>query len=97
MTALAYAKDTVRATILVMFVFSYGAAMALQAALVGVSRETMVLAASFVPATLIGILLGRLSAGRISEHGFRWLISLVLVATSLGLLFTSIGSFLGNV
>ncbi len=96
MSSLAYAKDTIRATILVMFVFSYSAAIAFQAVLVGVSGETLSLAATLVPATLIGIFLGRISVGWISERGFRWLISIVLVATSISLLVVSFKGLFGN-
>ncbi|MCZ6524024.1 MAG: sulfite exporter TauE/SafE family protein, partial [Alphaproteobacteria bacterium] len=96
MSSLAYAKDTIRATILVMFVFSYSAAIAFQAVLVGVSGETLSLAATLVPATLIGILLGRISVGWIGERGFRRLISIVLFATSISLLVVSFKALFGN-
>lgn len=96
MSSLAYAKDTIRATILVMFVFSYSAAIAFQAVLVGVSGETLSLAARLVPATLIGILLGRISVGWIGERGFRRLISIVLFATSISLLVVSFKALFGN-
>ena len=96
MSSLAYAKDTIRATMLVMFVFSYNAAIAFQAVLVGVSGETLSLAARLVPATLIGILLGRISVDWISERGFRRLITIVLVATSISLLVVSLKALFGN-
>lgn len=96
MSSLAYAKDTIRATILVMFVFSYSAAIAFQAVLVGVSGETLSLAARLAPATLIGILLGRISVGWIGERGFRRLISIVLFATSISLLVVSFKALFGN-
>ena len=92
MSSLAHAKDTIRATILVMFVFSYTAAFAVQAVFAGVRRETLTLAATLTPATLIGILLGRMSVAWISESGFRRMISIVLVATSISLL---VASFMG--
>ena len=96
MSSLAHAKDTIRATILVMFVFSYSAAIVLQAVAVGVSAETLSLAATLAPATLVGIFLGRMSAAWISERGFRWLISIVLVATSVSLLVVSFKGLFGN-
>lgn len=92
MSSLAHAKDTIRATILVMFVFSYTAAFAFQAVFAGVPRETLTLAATLTPATLIGILLGRMSVAWITESGFRRMISVVLVATSVSLL---VASFMG--
>jgi uncharacterized membrane protein YfcA len=91
LSALARAKDTVRATVLVMFVFSYIAALAVQVGFAGVARETWVFAATLAPATLIGVFVGRLLATRISERVFRRLIVTVLAATSAGLLITSAG------
>ena len=93
MAALAHAKEAIRATILMLFVFSYSAAIALQAALADISRETWWLAVTLVPATLAGILLGRLSLAWISESLFRRLIVVVLLATAAGLLLSSIGGF----
>jgi uncharacterized membrane protein YfcA len=89
MAALRHAKDTIRATILVLFVFSYGAAIALQAALVGVSWDTLSHAATLTPATLIGIYLGRKSVAWISERTFRRLIVALLLVTSVSLLVNS--------
>ena len=91
LSALARAKDTVRATVLVMFVFSYLAALAVQAGFAGVARETWVFTATLAPATLIGVFVGRMLATRISERVFRRLIVTVLAATSAGLLITSAG------
>ena len=96
MTSLAFPKETIRATILVMFVFSYTAAMAFQAALVDVEREAMILTATLAPATVLGIVLGRLSVGWISERMFRRLLIVVLAATSVSLLFVSIRALLGT-
>ncbi len=96
MSALSHAKDTIRATILVMFVFSYSAAIGFQAVLVGVSGETLSLAATLTPATVIGILLGQKSVAWISERGFRRLISSILVVTSVSLLLSSLWGLLGH-
>lgn len=97
MSALGHAKDTIRATVLVMFVFSYSAAIGLQAALVGVSGETLKLTATLVPATLIGVGLGKLSVAWISERLFRRLIVGLLLATALSLLAGSLGPLLDRV
>lgn len=97
MSSLSHAKDTIRATILVMFVFSYSAAFALQGVFAGVPRETLTLAATLTPATLIGILLGRISVAWISESGFRRMLSIVLVATSISLLVVSFRGLLADV
>ena len=95
MSALACPKDAVRATVLMLFVYSYIAGLGFQWALVGVAVDTLWLAATLVPATLVGILLGRLSVAWISERVFRWLIITVLVATSLGLLVNAAVSLAG--
>ena len=94
MTSLAFSKETIRATLLVMFVFSYSAAMAFQAGLAGVERDTMILTASLVPATAIGVIIGRLSVAWISERMFRRLLIVVLTATSASLLAVSIRALL---
>ncbi len=89
MMALDRTKDSVRATILVMFVISYIAAIAAQALLVGVSGDSLTLTASLAPATLVGVFLGRYAVAWISERGFRRILSTVLVATALSLLLVS--------
>ena len=97
MTALALSKDAIRATTLALFIFSYGAAYVFQAYFVGVSKDVTMVAVVLVPATLIGILLGRIATSRISERAFRPLIVAVLVLTSLGLLFNVASEWLqGN-
>jgi uncharacterized membrane protein YfcA len=97
MSSLAFPKETIRATILVMFVFSYSAAFASQAVLVGFSHATWTLTATLLPATLIGVLIGRLLVARISERAFRRLIIGVLVATSLSLFVKSFEGLFANV
>ncbi len=94
MSALAHGKDTIRATVLVMFIFSYSAAYGFQALFVGVSEEATLLTVTLLPATLIGVVLGRLAAARISETVFRRLIVVVLIATSISLLVSSAGPLL---
>lgn len=89
MMAAERSKDSVRATILVMFVGSYIAAIAAQALMVGVSRDSLTLTASLAPATLVGVFLGRFAVSWISERGFRWILSIILVATAASLLLVS--------
>ncbi len=89
LSKLALPKETIRATILVMFVFSYGAAFAFQVALVGFSQPAWSLATSLLPATLVGVLVGRLLVARISERVFRGLIVALLAATSVSLFIKS--------
>lgn len=81
-----FTKDTIRATILVLFVFSYTAAIAMQAGLAGLAPETLTVAAILAPATLMGIVFGRILASRITERTFMRIIVTVLIATSLSLL-----------
>lgn len=98
MSSLAFPKETIRATILVMFVFSYSAAFAFQVGLVGFAWEdTGILTATLLPATLIGVLIGRMLVARISERAFRRLIVVVLVATSLSLFVKSFANIFANV
>ena len=97
MAVLQHSKDSIRATVLVTFVFSYILAVAFQAALVGIARETLVLTAWLAPTTLAGVLIGRLAAGRFTEHGFRIAIAVLLAATSLSLFIHSLAGLLGYV
>jgi len=96
LSKLAFPKETIRATILAMFVFSYSAAFAFQVGLVGFSEPAWGLAISLLPATLIGVLVGRLLAARIGERAFRGLIVAVLAATSLSLFVKSFEGFFAN-
>jgi uncharacterized membrane protein YfcA len=98
MSSLAFPKETIRATILVMFVFSYSAAFAFQVGLVGFELDTTgILTATLLPATLIGVLIGRMLVARISERTFRRLIVGVLLATSISLFVKSFESLFANV
>lgn len=86
----AYGKDTIRATILTMFLFSYLAALGLQSVWVGIGQDTLWRCVYLSPATLAGILIGRWVARLLSEQIFRWVLSAVLSATAGGLFFSSI-------
>lgn len=97
MSAHAIGKETIRATILALFVGSYSAAFLIQASVVGVASETLILTLSFVPATLIGVIIGRVISKWISETHFRWLIIAFLLATSASLLIASMGALLWSV
>ena len=89
MMVLEQSKETLRATVLVLFVFSYIAAIAAQAAMVGLSHDGLILTATLAPATLIGVFCGKLVVEWISERAFRRIISFMLVATALSLLIVS--------
>ena len=95
LAALRQPKEATRATILLLFVFSYSAAIAAQAAASGLSGETLRLSLSLVPATLLGIGIGALLGKRLSEAWFRRVILAILLATAASLLLSASGVTLG--
>jgi uncharacterized membrane protein YfcA len=94
MSGVGYSKDAVRATILAMLLFSYPAAFGLQWALSGLTAQTIWLAAGLAPATLAGILVGRLLVRHFTEDSFRWFLVLILLATVAGLFYDSLSSLI---
>ncbi|GIT54678.1 MAG: hypothetical protein Ct9H300mP16_18380 [Pseudomonadota bacterium] len=58
MIQLSAARETVRATILALFVFSYPLAITLQAVLAGLTPGTLKITATLIPATLAGLMAG---------------------------------------
>ena len=91
MSTKGFSKDTIRATILVMFVFAYVVALALQFGLAGIGADTMRLSAMLAPSTIVGILVGRLLANRLTEQTFRYLLVIILASTAVILFSTLIG------
>ena len=85
MVRLGVTPETIRATILALFVFSYPVAITLQALMAGVSSATLKVTAALLPPTLVGILAGRILASRITERLFIRITLVLLTATSLGL------------
>ncbi len=83
-----YDKSVIRATILVLFVFSYSVTLALQLVFAEFTPATWRLGAQLAPATIVGIFAGRLLVRYISEIVFRLLLLAVLLATALSLLVT---------
>ncbi len=81
MSARAFDKETIRATILAMFVVSYAIAMGLQYAIVGFGAEAFKLSYLLAPATLLGILAGHLVSHRITAITFRRLLVAILAST----------------
>ncbi len=79
-------RDSVRATILSLFLFSYPVAIAFQASLTTVTSEPFRQTLYLAPATLLGIYAGRRLAARIDQRTFRRIISVILLATGLALL-----------
>ena len=88
MSARGFDKDTIRATILVMFVVAYTMALLLQFALANISTDTLILTAMLAPPTLAGIFVGNILSSRISEAAFRWLLAVILTFTMIFLFAT---------
>jgi uncharacterized membrane protein YfcA len=91
MSARGFSKETIRATILVMFVFAYVVALALQFGFAGVGADAMQLSAKLVPSTIVGVLIGRSLTGLLTERTFRWLLVIILASTTIILFSTLIG------
>jgi uncharacterized membrane protein YfcA len=88
MSARGFDKETIRATILLMFVFAYVFALVLQFALAGISMDSLKLCAVLAPSTLAGVLVGQFLSSRISEQTFRRILVITLVSTIVMLLST---------
>ncbi len=88
MSARGFDKDTIRATILVMFVVAYAIALLLQISMAEISADTLTLTAWLTPPTLVGIVVGHVLSSRISEPVFRWLLTAILAVTSVFLFAT---------
>lgn len=83
MSARGIEKDTIRATILIMFVAAYSVTLLLQFTVVSISLETLRLTATLAPSTIAGIFLGTFLSRKISEQVFRHLLSTVLATTAI--------------
>ena len=90
MSARSYGKDTIRATLLTLFIFSYLAALALQGIIGEIGQETLLQGLILAGPTLAGVILGRLLTSRLTERTFRWILVTVLTATMAGLFLGSI-------
>lgn len=88
MSARGFDKETIRATILVMFVVAYSIALVLQFALADISTNTLRLTAKLALPTLVGIFVGHILSSRISEATFRWLLAVILAFTTIFLFAT---------
>ena len=91
MSSRGFDKESIRATILVMFVFAYVVALALQFSFAGVGTDAVRLSAMLAPSTIIGVLLGRSLTRRLTEQTFRWLLVVILASTAIILFSTLIG------
>jgi uncharacterized membrane protein YfcA len=90
MAGQSYDKETVRATILAMFIFSYAGAFALQASVADLRMETLWQCLKLAPPTILGIFFGRLLASWFTEQTFRLMLILVLASTAFSLFLVSI-------
>ena len=90
MASKAFSKETIRATILAMFVVSYTVALVLQVGLAGIGSDVLRLSVLLAPATVCGILIGQFFSSRITEQVFRWILATVLVSTAT-VLFSTLG------
>ncbi len=89
MSARAFDKETIRSTILAMFIIAYAIAMGLQFAGAGIGADTLTLSASLAPSTVVGILLGNFASSHITEKAFRGILLTILVTTAM-ILFSSL-------
>ena len=90
MAGRSYGKDTIRATILTMFIVSYTAALILQVWAAGFSADTGRLCMILAVPTVIGVYVGRLLVKHLTEARFTQVLTVVLLATSVSLFVTSI-------
>lgn len=84
-------KETIRATILTMFLFAYTVALLMQVTLVGIAPDTMQRCIEYAGPTVAGIVAGRYLSTRISERVFHYFLVIVLIVTSLTLFSSLIG------
>ena len=82
----AYPKAVIRSTILCFFVPVYALALLLQVSVATVTLDTWSTTATLIPATLVGLLCGKLLASRVDERVFRLSFSILLLATAASLL-----------
>ena len=78
-----FPKAAVRATILMLFIPSYTAALIFQAFTPGISYDGLNWSLQLLPATLLGVFSGKLLETRIDEEMFKRIITVVLVGTAL--------------
>ncbi len=82
MSAKGFNKETIRATILLMFVFAYVVALLLQIGLAGIDADSFRICVMLTPSTVVGILVGRSLSSRLTERTFRGLLVIILASTA---------------
>ena len=95
MIHLSAVREAVRATILALFVFSYPLAIALQAVLAGLTPGTLKITSTLIPATLAGLIAGRVLVSRITQKSFIRIILVLLVSSMIGLFIDAGWTLLG--
>lgn len=91
MAARSYEKTVIRATMLTLFVPAYGLALVLQVSVATVTLDTLTTTATLAPATLVGLLCGKVLASRVDDKVFRLLIVILLLSTAASLLISGFG------
>ena len=92
MTGIGLSKTAFRALSLSLSVFLYSAALVLQAATVGVPPRVWITVVTLLPLAWVGGLAGHALAGRIGETTFLRLVLLLLLATGLYTLITTLNA-----
>jgi uncharacterized membrane protein YfcA len=82
MSVRGFDKNTIRATILMMFVIAYAVALLLQITIAGITAETARQCAILAPATLVGTGAGNVLSTRVSQKTFRVILIVILAATA---------------
>ena len=90
LTAVGMRKNAVRSTTLTFFAVSYGTALLLQAATIGVGTGVWIAAAILVPVAAVGALLGHVLSPRLSEAAFRKVVLIFVAATGCYVLFDTL-------
>ena len=80
-----FSKEVIRATILLLFVPSYCAALAFQSVTPGLGEGVIKWSLQLLPATIVGILLGKVLESRISQSAFKTIVTIVLSCTAISL------------
>lgn len=80
-----FTKGAIRATILLLFVPSYCAALIFQSVAPGLGDDAIKWSLELLPATVAGLLIGRVLEPRISERSFRAIVTIVLGCTAISL------------
>ena len=81
--------------ILALFVFSYPLAITLQAVLAGLTPGTLKITSTLIPATLAGLMAGRVLVSRITQKSFIRIILVLLVSSMIGLFIDAGWTLLG--